>query len=175
MNTNSGLKINVGFLVHEELGTEREYLFDFPALKTEDGLQLKNVHIDLNLSKTQIGLIAAMEIVGVIEMECSRCLEPISHRIQTDFSEVFVFRKKEVSEDAILIPEDHMIDFNPIVTEYIDLAQPLHVLCKEDCKGLCVECGANLNKEDCGHEQVSIDPRFAKLRDLLVDGDEDED
>ena len=174
MNKNSSLKINVGFLVHEEPGVDRDFSFDFPSLNTDDNLQLTDVHMDLNLSKTQIGLIATMHIEGDVELECSRCLDSLSHRIETDFTEIFVFRKEQVSDGAILIPEDHMLDFNPIVSEYIVLAQPLNVLCREDCKGLCIECGANLNREDCGHEQVSIDPRLAKLRDLLVDSEEEE-
>ena len=173
MNRTSALKINVGFLIHEEIGVDRDFSFDFPSLEVEDDILLRDVHVDLNLSKTQLGLIATMQLQGNAGLECSRCLDSISHRIETEFTELFASGKKDVSESAILIPEDHTIDFYPILQEYVVLAQPSHSLCKEDCQGLCVECGVNLNKEDCGHEQISIDPRFAGLKDLLQDKEEE--
>jgi len=46
------------------------------------------------------------------------------------------------------------------------LSVPMKPLCKEDCKGLCPVCGANLNYEDCGHTQEKVDPRLLKLKEL---------
>lgn len=173
MNRTSALKINVGFLIHEEIGVDRDFSFDFPSLEVEDDILLTDVHVKLNLSKTQLGLVATIELDGKVGLECSRCLDSIHHKIETDFTEMFALSKKEVSENAILISEDHTIDFYPILEEYVVLAQPSHTLCKDDCKGLCVECGANLNREDCGHDQESIDPRFAVLKELLEEEDDD--
>jgi uncharacterized protein len=65
------------------------------------------------------------------------------------------------------VGEDGMIDLAPLVRELSLLAVPIKVLCREDCQGLCQECGANLNLGDCGCAESEIDPRLAVLESLL--------
>src|SRR4029077_12174807 len=60
------------------------------------------------------------------------------------------------------------IDLDPIVREQVLLALPLSVLCKEDCKGLCPECGQDLNERECGHKPANPLNPFAKLKDLKL-------
>jgi uncharacterized protein len=56
------------------------------------------------------------------------------------------------------------IDFDPILREQLLLALPMHVVCREECKGLCSVCGQDLNVKSCGCEQKAVDPRLAKLK-----------
>src|SRR5712664_2527109 len=56
------------------------------------------------------------------------------------------------------------IDFDPILREQLLLALPMHVVCREECKGLCSVCGQDLNVKSCGCEQKVVDPRLAKLK-----------
>ena len=65
------------------------------------------------------------------------------------------------------LPADGSIDLTPIIRDYASLDIPIRQVCAEDCKGLCPVCGMNRNQEDCGHRQVSIDPRMAELQKLL--------
>ena len=61
------------------------------------------------------------------------------------------------------------IDLDPVVREQVLLALPVSVLCREDCKGLCSTCGADLNEKDCGHGKVKeVDVRLAKLKDIKL-------
>lgn len=60
------------------------------------------------------------------------------------------------------------IDLDPIVREQVLLALPVSVLCQEDCKGLCAECGQDLNERDCGHKPANPLNPFAKLKDLKL-------
>jgi uncharacterized protein len=60
------------------------------------------------------------------------------------------------------------IDLDPIVREQVLLALPVSVLCKEDCKGLCPECGQDLNERECGHKPANPLNPFAKLKDLKL-------
>ncbi len=61
------------------------------------------------------------------------------------------------------------IDLDPVVREQVLLALPLSVVCRDDCKGLCSECGQDLNEQDCGHGKVKgIDVRLAKLKDIKL-------
>ena len=60
------------------------------------------------------------------------------------------------------------IDLDPIVREQVLLALPMNVVCREDCRGLCIQCGQNLNETQCGHEQKVMDPRLAALKDIKL-------
>jgi uncharacterized protein len=62
-----------------------------------------------------------------------------------------------------------VIDLNPVVREQLLLALPVSVLCREDCKGLCPQCGLDLNSGSCGHRtEKQIDPRLQKLADVKL-------
>ena len=55
-------------------------------------------------------------------------------------------------ESGLILPEDGHIDLEPLIREYLTLEIPIQPLCKPDCKGLCVECGENLNERLCEHQ-----------------------
>jgi uncharacterized protein len=61
------------------------------------------------------------------------------------------------------------IDLDPVVREQVLLALPVSVVCRDDCKGLCMTCGQDLNEEDCGHgKEKAVDVRLAKLKDIKL-------
>ena len=103
---------------------------------------------------------------------CSRCLVPI------ETSKVISLDKTVVSEqvglqnednDDYIISKDGYIDADDTLIEQIFLELPLKHLCKEDCKGLCPKCGADLNTSPCSCDTSEPDPRFDVLRKLLED------
>jgi uncharacterized protein len=62
---------------------------------------------------------------------------------------------------------DGMLDVMDLLREQFMLALPMKPLCSDDCRGLCPECGANLNRTECGHTPKWEDPRLAPLKGLL--------
>jgi uncharacterized protein len=109
------------------------------------------------------------------ETSCSRCLEPVTLRIDEAFDDVFVDASEETKatetevadmdlDEALVIGGS--VDLAGVVREQILLAMPEQVYCREDCKGLCPKCGGNLNLIDCKCADDEIDPRWAALRDL---------
>ena len=68
---------------------------------------------------------------------------------------------------GLILPESAQIDLAPILREYALLEVPIKPLHDPDCKGLCIECGQDLNIEDCGHNQDVDDSPFAALKKLL--------
>jgi uncharacterized protein len=60
------------------------------------------------------------------------------------------------------------IDLDPIVREQVLLALPMNAVCREDCKGLCTQCGQNLNEKQCGCETKIVDPRLAPLMNIKL-------
>ena len=105
-----------------------------------------------------------------VTMPCSRCLKPVPVSIAVPFREHFmVGGEREAEEEADLyIPvPDNEIDLTPYVEEAVQLELPLVPLCADDCKGLCPECGKDLNEGECGCDRTPIDPRLAALKDLF--------
>ena len=83
--------------------------------------------------------------------ECVRCLIEFEQPLNMDFSELYAFSARSVSESGLILPEDAHIDLEPIVREYLLIEIPISPLCRSDCKGLCSVCGQDLNEEICEH------------------------
>ncbi|WP_338865261.1 DUF177 domain-containing protein [Myxococcus stipitatus] len=60
------------------------------------------------------------------------------------------------------------IDLDPIIREQLLLAVPMNIVCKDDCKGLCSQCGTNLNEAKCQCETKPVDPRLAPLKNIKL-------
>ena len=115
------------------------------------------------------------ELTAIIEIPCGRCLQPARLPIHSEFAERFVptvsWRGEEQHElhEADLnlaVFDGEAIDLDDLVREEILLALPGHVLCSEDCKGLCSICGINRNVSSCKCESKVIDSRWNKLKEL---------
>ena len=87
---------------------------------------------------------------------CDRCLAQATENQVHEFAEEF--DKSEAVDDVI--------DLTDFLRDELLAAQPMKNLCKEDCKGLCPKCGANLNEGDCGCEKFIVDPRLAALENF---------
>jgi uncharacterized metal-binding protein YceD (DUF177 family) len=117
----------------------------------------------------------AGHLSGALELMCSRCLEPFRFAVATDFDLRYVPRtenagegEQEVEEDdlATAFYSDDQIDLGQLVMEQLHLALPMKALCRETCKGLCPQCGTNLNAGSCECSPTWEDPRLAALRHL---------
>lgn len=96
---------------------------------------------------------------------CSRCLTPVSVDRNATLSEVYG-TEAELPED-ILPYNGEYIDLTETIREILILSEPMKVLCRPDCKGLCPQCGADLNQGPCSCPTDSIDLRMAVLGKLL--------
>jgi len=90
-----------------------------------------------------------------------------------EFGEVVGDGEGEVTEDDLdtSVYRDDQIDVNEVLREQFYLVLPMKPLCREDCAGLCPQCGTNLNGGACGCEPPVEDPRLAPLRKLMKTGD----
>jgi len=109
-----------------------------------------------------------------VAIPCGRCLKEVELPVDVEFAERFAARvewrheeQHELSREELdLGIIDEAIDLNDLVKEEILLALPGHVLCSENCKGICPSCGANRNLADCVCQDREVDARWEKLRDL---------
>ena len=63
--------------------------------------------------------------------------------------------------------QGYELDVDQLVCDELLLNLPMKVLCKEDCKGICNRCGANLNRTDCNCDRSSLDPRMSVIMDIF--------
>ena len=99
-----------------------------------------------------------------VEVTCDRCAEDIKPEFTVDVEHGLVASLNHEDNDDYILLEDMKLDVEQLTLEDIYLALPGKFLCKEDCKGLCSECGANLNESSCDCKKP-IDPRWAALFD----------
>jgi len=159
-------RINVGFIIHEEVGYSHEISFDLEKVKLDD-LELQNLTGSVIIGRTPQGLVVQGKFSAETKLECVRCLNEFTDPLKWEFTELYAFTKKSLSESELLVPDDAQLDLAPLIREYALLEIPINPLHDPECKGLCIECGQDLNIKDCGHSQDRDDSPFAELKKLL--------
>lgn len=111
-----------------------------------------------------------------LAVECSRCVEPFEVPVDVAFSLRYVPHVENAGEGEREIGEDDLttayyreglLDLVDLLREQFVLALPMKPLCREDCRGLCPQCGTNLNRTQCECAPTWEDPRLAALKSLL--------
>lgn len=110
-----------------------------------------------------------------LELACSRCLEPFRFPVNAAFDLRYLPQsentgdEREIEEDDLTdaFYRDEAIDLGQLMDEQFYLALPMKPLCRDACKGLCPNCGVNLNETTCDCEVRWEDPRLAGLKALM--------
>ena len=165
-NPRKPFRINVGFIVHEEIGFASEFTFDVDKAEIDDFV-LTKILGTVQVGRTQQGLVVQGKFSGDTVLECVRCLKDFSHHLEWEFAELYAFSHKSVGEAGLIMPESAQIDLSQLLREYALLEVPISPIHDPECKGLCIECGQDLNIKDCGHSQSNDDSPFAELKNLL--------
>lgn len=115
------------------------------------------------------------EYKGRFQVECARCIAPVEQPLGGDFDLLYrpVGADGEASEHSITTSETEIgyyqnggLVLEDVLREQVLLSLPPRTLCREDCKGLCPQCGQDLNSGDCNCEDTASDPRWTALADL---------
>ncbi|MFD7440613.1 YceD family protein [Streptomyces sp. NPDC059909] len=136
------------------------------------------MELELRLESVMEGVLVTGTVRATAEGECVRCLEPLHQEVAADFQEMFSYPdaddrgrpKAEPVDDAEddedrLFLEDGLLGLEPVLRDAVVLALPMQPVCREDCAGLCPECGINLN-DDPDHHHDAVDIRWAALQGL---------
>ena len=116
-----------------------------------------------------------LEIAGYVKLTavipCARCLSPVEQDFVLDIQrqvdmKLSAREREEILEESNFI-EGNSLDPEILVCNELLVQWPIRVLCKEDCKGICSRCGANLNFETCDCDTTVPDPRMAAIRDIF--------
>jgi uncharacterized protein len=100
---------------------------------------------------------------------CDRCLESYKTNFNETIEQLYQLGHSELDSDEIeILPENSKeIDISKTICDVFILNRPIQLICREDCKGLCVNCGINLNNKSCNCQDKDVDPRLEKLKSLL--------
>ncbi|MFT3714879.1 MAG: DUF177 domain-containing protein [Gordonia sp. (in: high G+C Gram-positive bacteria)] len=132
-----------------------------------------DVEEDLRLESVSEGVLVSGTVSGDTQGQCSRCLEPLTGTVSVYLTELFAYPDSETDqtsdEDDVERIENEKIDLEQTVIDAVATELPLSPLCREDCPGLCPECGTRLADAEPEHGHDLIDPRWAKLADRVSD------
>jgi uncharacterized protein len=166
-NPRHPFRLNVGFIVHQEVGYKREFPFEFEQVQISDDLDLHHFEGVATIGRTPQGLIVQADFSAETTLECVRCLNDFNHQLDWNLTELYAFNEKSVTDSELILPDDAHIDLQPLIREYALLEVPIKPICKTDCQGLCSVCGEDLNQIDCGHKDFTEESPFSALKDLL--------
>ena len=162
--SNRVLRLNVGFLLSQSVGTSSDLQFDVPPMAVSEDLKLVYLRGALRMVRTTEGILVQGSLDTAVEGECARCLEALELPITFEIEELYA--NSEDPNTEFIIGDDAYLDLTPLLHDEIIIATPLAPVCKADCAGLCLSCGQNLNQGTCDCEPDDIDPRFAVLLQL---------
>lgn len=156
-------------------GAMREVVRVVPAPK-DLGLELISVpegaDLSLRLQMTSVseGVYVSGEVTAPLVGECSRCLREINDTLDVRVQELYAYEHsttdETTDEDEVGRIQGDLINLEPALRDAAVLALPANPLCREECPGLCVECGEPWDNLPADHSHQAVDPRWAKLNDL---------
>jgi uncharacterized protein len=127
--------------------------------------------LDLRLESVSEGVLVTGTVSGPTSGECARCLTPVTGDVEIDLTELFAYPDSATDEttdaDEVGRVVNDTVDLEQPIIDAVGLALPFVPLCGPDCAGLCPQCGVALASAEPGHHHEQIDPRWAKLADIL--------
>jgi uncharacterized protein len=123
--------------------------------------------LDLRLESVSEGVLVSGTVTARAEGECGRCLRPIGSTVEVGIQELYAYEDSTTvsttDEDEVGRLQGDLIDLEPALRDAVVLALPSHPLCREDCPGLCPDCGVRWDELPAGHGHEQLDPRWAAL------------
>ena len=131
-------------------------------------LEMGFAHGTVQVTRVQDGLLVQGAVESQLKLECVRCLEPFTFPVTLELEDTFRLPQASPKpEMPYTVSKDGWLNLTLLLREQSWLAIPMKPLCHPDCKGLCSQCGVNLNFEACDCEEEQFDPRLAALKNLL--------
>jgi len=127
-----------------------------------------DLSIDLTCQSAGDGVLVQGQVKASLVGQCGRCLVNLEDSQVFDIQELYFYPGKgpEEEEEGALFVTDHQVDLEPTLREAIVLNLPFNPLCRDDCAGLCLVCGVNLNQKPKHSHEAEPDARWQKLQEL---------
>jgi uncharacterized protein len=145
------------------------------SVPAPDGLGLELIRVpagesltlSLRMESVTEGVLVSGRVQAPLIGECGRCLREVSDTLDVAFQELYAYAHsatdETTDEDEVGRMQGDLIDLEPALRDAVVLALPNHPLCREDCPGLCPECGVHWDELPEDHTHRKVDPRWAAL------------
>ncbi|MGZ4600604.1 MAG: YceD family protein [Oryzihumus sp.] len=139
------------------------------------------VELELRMESVMEGVLVTGSARATATGACVRCLDPVSEELDVTFQELFAYADRAQHHHEVASADDDddefvlvgdLLDLEPVLRDAVVPALPFQPVCREDCPGLCSECGAHL-ADDPDHHHETLDPRWAALQNLTNSGTEE--
>ena len=156
------------FFSRRERSKSINYEFEMKEFHFEGDLMkpIEKVSVDGVITSKESELVLNLRVKTKLKVTCSRCLDTFIYPIDFEIEERFTSIDETTDSDVIFVKSDEL-DITDFVEREIISTLPIKRLCSTDCKGLCHNCGKNLNRETCTCDNVDVDVRLAGLKALL--------
>ena len=147
-----------------------------------------DVALEVRFEAVSEGVLATGTAIASLAGECARCLTPLTSSVTVGFQELYLYaegrhdkhekydkhdEQEEQDAEGLHHLDGDLLDLEPAFRDAVVLALPMSPLCREDCPGLCAECGVPLADAGSGHRHdAAVDPRWAALQQLSEQGDD---
>lgn len=156
--------------VYKEEGYKATFEHDGDLSSLEVGFGEYPFIEPVKVSGTVKNVSGEIELRGSVLANCStrcdRCQKDIVFQLEAPFI-YYISAEPNEDIDEILTADNKKIDLYRVAELALIVEYPAKHICKEDCRGLCLICGADLNEGNCGCEKKEIDPRLAALKKLI--------
>ncbi|TDB92673.1 DUF177 domain-containing protein [Micromonospora fluostatini] len=126
--------------------------------------------LDLRMESVSEGVLVSGTVSGPVRGECGRCLREINDTVAVTVQELYAYENSTTDvtteEDEVGRLQGDLIDLEPAVRDAVVLTLPTNPICRQDCPGLCPECGVHRDELPVDHSHQQIDPRWAGLSQL---------
>lgn len=172
------MRFNVAQLLKSPTGASREYDLNEDIAGIDRDLDvIETLTGKIRFLRTDKGILVTGHLQTEVRVPCRRCLAPVTAPVEFDLEEQFrpsvdIFTGAAIpvedgEDEATRTDGHHILDLTEVIRQNLLLAIPISPLCSPHCRGLCPDCGANLNEEPCSCQHEEGDPRLAVLRELL--------
>ncbi len=168
---------NVSQLLRERSGSARRYEID-ESLNVTDDAQARRALGMVDMLRTDMGIWVSARLKTEVQCTCSRCLEQYEQFITVTIEEEFFpladpntgtrVRREWEEAESPFIDQNNILDLRGTAAEYSALNIPMKPVCREDCAGICLNCGANLNEAACRCQEGPRDSRWGPLSKIAL-------
>jgi uncharacterized protein len=162
------MKFRLAKLLEEPIGSKMSFEIDEAQQQLAEDLCVDFIRGTIEFIHTSRGILGQGQLRSQVQLECARCLGTFSQPLDFHFEAQFGLPPIKLQREPLFsIGINGILDITEALREQILLELPMRPLCKPDCRGLCIECGKNLNEGPCDCEKNTIDPRLMGLKELL--------
>ena len=153
------LRLKVGHILNKSVGFVSDVQIKEQEFYVASDVYANSLSGNISLTRIHLGILVAGDIEATSSTECGRCL--VNHLSTTSASISELYSEHDNEQSQFTIGDNCELDLGPFFRELLLVSEPIQAICFPECKGLCVNCGANLNKSECKCYEENINENLS--------------